>query len=165
MTRTAVLVLATLSTGLSAGVFLLYAHTVMPGLRRTDDRTFVAAFQAIDRAIINPVFLLGAFFGAPVLLGAAALLSLDEPWRDALPWLLAALALHLAVVVITAAVHVPLNDRIKAAGRPDAIDVGAARADFREQRWSRANHVRVVLDLAAFAAACVALLQHGRAGG
>ena len=27
------LVAATITTGLSAGVFLLYAHTVMPGLR------------------------------------------------------------------------------------------------------------------------------------
>jgi uncharacterized membrane protein len=158
MTRDVVLVLATLSTGLSAGVFLLYAHTVMPGLRRTDDRTFVGAFQAIDRAIINPVFLLGSFFGAPLLLAVGAALSLSGPEQDALPWLLAALALHLVVVAITVAVHLPLNDRLKAAGEPDAIDVAATRADFSETRWVRANLVRVALDLAAFAASCVALV-------
>jgi uncharacterized membrane protein len=42
--RSATLVAATLTTGLMAGVFGLYSHTVMPGLRSTGDRTFVAAF-------------------------------------------------------------------------------------------------------------------------
>lgn len=158
MIRDVVLVVATVSTGLSAGVFLLYAHTVMPGLRRTDDRTFVGAFQAMDRAIINPVFLLGSFIGAPVLLAVAALLSLSEQWRPALGWLLAALFLHLVVVAITAAVHLPLNDRLKAAGDPAAIDVAAARAGFAEGRWVRANNIRVALDVAAFVAACLGLL-------
>lgn len=158
MTRDVVLVLATVSTGLSAGVFLLYAHTIMPGLRGTDDRTFVGAFQAIDRAIVNPWFLLGSFFGAPLLLAVAALLSLSGPEQDALPWLLAALVLHLAVVAITVAVHLPLNDRLKAAGDPDTIDVAAARTAFSAARWVRANHVRVALDLAAFAAVCVGLV-------
>ena len=69
--RTALLLAATLTTGLVAGTFALYAHTVMPGLRRTDDRTFVSAFQALDRAIINPWFMAGGFLGALVLTVAA----------------------------------------------------------------------------------------------
>ncbi|HZC99392.1 MAG TPA: hypothetical protein VFA46_04120 [Actinomycetes bacterium] len=53
--RGAALVAATMTTGLVAGVFGLYAHTIMPGLRRTDDRTFVAAFQSIrDRGAPCP---------------------------------------------------------------------------------------------------------------
>jgi len=50
-----VLAAAILTTGLMAGVFGLYTHTIMPGLRHTDDRTFVGAFQSIDRAIIAVV--------------------------------------------------------------------------------------------------------------
>ena len=64
--RTLSLLAATLSTGLGAGVFVLYAHTIMPGLGATDDRTFVAAFQSIDRAILNTWFIGGSFFGALV---------------------------------------------------------------------------------------------------
>jgi uncharacterized membrane protein len=55
--RTVSLLGATLTMGLVAGVFVLYAHTIMPGLKRTDDRTFVTAFQSLDRAIINPWFM------------------------------------------------------------------------------------------------------------
>jgi uncharacterized membrane protein len=52
--------------------FALYADTIMPGLRKTDDRTFVAAFQHIDRAIINPWFMITAFGGALVLTACCA---------------------------------------------------------------------------------------------
>jgi hypothetical protein len=46
--RAAALFAATLSTVSMAGVFAIYANAIMPGLWRVDDRTFVAAFQAID---------------------------------------------------------------------------------------------------------------------
>lgn len=36
------LLAATLSMGLMARAFAIYAHTIMPGLRKTDDRTFRA---------------------------------------------------------------------------------------------------------------------------
>ena len=64
--RTTTLLGATLTMGLVAGVFALFAHTIMPGLHRTDDRTFVTAFQQMDRAIINPWFMIFGFGGALV---------------------------------------------------------------------------------------------------
>ena len=73
--REVALIAATLTTGLMAGVFGLYSNAIMPGLRRTDDRTFVAAFQSIDRAIINPAFM-ATFLGALVLTALTALLHL-----------------------------------------------------------------------------------------
>ena len=128
------LIAATLTAGLMAGVYGIFALAIMPGLRTTDDRTFVAAFQAIDRAIVNPLFMLW-FFGPLLFAGAAALAG-----GDALPLVIAALVLSLVVVVITFAVHLPLNDAIKA----------GARAPFHEARWVAWNIVRAVLSTAAF---------------
>jgi uncharacterized membrane protein len=146
----AVLVAAILAMGPAAGVFGLYAHTIMPGLRRADDRTFVGAFQAIDKAIINPWFM-ASFFGALVLTGLAAALHLSGDRRSALPWIAAAFILYLVAVVITLAVNVPLNDTIKAAGDPDRIgDLAAVRRHFSEARWSAWNLVRTVTSTAAF---------------
>jgi uncharacterized membrane protein len=145
--RTLTLFAATVTVGLTAGVFGLYAHTIMRGLGRTDDRTFVGAFQAIDRAIINPVFLL-TFFGALVLSAVAVGLHLGRP---ALPWIVVAGVLYLAVVVITMAVNVPLNDAIKAVGDPDRIaDLAAVRANFHEARWIAWNLVRTAATTVAF---------------
>ncbi|BCJ41866.1 membrane protein [Actinoplanes ianthinogenes] len=145
----AVLIAATVLTGLATGVFALYSHTLMPAFRQTDDRTFVAAFQAVDRAIINPWFMI-TFLGAPVAIAAAGFLR-----PGVLIW--SAFALYLAVVVITVAVHLPLNDALKAAGDPAVIDVAAVRVAFRERRWLLWNHVRLAASGTAFVLLTVAL--------
>jgi uncharacterized membrane protein len=157
--RVTVLIAATMTTGLTAGVFGLYQHTVMQGLARADDRTFVGAFQAMDRAIINPWFML-SFLGALVLTVAAAILN---PGRTLLPWIVAALVLYLVVVVITMAVNVPANDALKAAGDPSRIaDLAAVRERFDEARWLAWNLVRTLATTVAFGALCWALVARGQ---
>ncbi|WP_250009235.1 DUF1772 domain-containing protein [Actinoplanes sp. M2I2] len=148
-----------MTTGLMAGVFGLYQHTVMTGLGRTDDRTFVGAFQALDRAILNPWFLI-SFVGALLFTAVSAFLN---PGRHLLPWVLAALVLYVVVFAITVSVHVPLNDAIKAAGDPDRIaDLGAVRAAFDEARWTTWNLVRTLATTAAFGCLCWALVARGQ---
>src|SRR5688572_10910113 len=147
---------ATLTMGFAAGAFALYAHTVMPGLKTTDDRTFVAAFQAVDRAIINPWFMLTGFLGALVFTGAATLLHVGH---DPLPWIVVALVAYIVVFAITLAVNVPLNDALKAAG---SADPAGAREAFDEARWAAWNLVRVGLSVGAFVALCWALVVYDR---
>ena len=155
-----VLAAAILTTGLMAGVFGLYTHTIMPGLRHTDDRTFVGAFQSIDRAIMNPWFMM-AFFGALVLTGLAAALHLSGDRRNLLPWIGAAFVLYLIAVVITMAVNVPLNDALRAAGDPARIgDLAQVRQHFNEARWSAWNLVRTVTSTAAFGCLIGAAMMH-----
>ena len=77
--RVTTLIAATMTTGLAAGVFGLYQHTIMRGLARTDDRTFVGAFQAMDRAIMNPWFM-GSFFGAAFIVMVPLVLDNLPAW-------------------------------------------------------------------------------------
>lgn len=157
------LIAATISAGLMAGVFGFYAHTIMPALGRADDRTFVGAFQAIDRAIINPWFI-PVFVGALLLPALAAVLSIGEERRDVLPWAAAAAALYLPGFIATLRVNVPLNNAIKAAGDPDRIgDLAGVRQRFDEPRWVRWNLFRTVGTTAAFACLAWALVEYGRA--
>jgi uncharacterized membrane protein len=151
------LVMATLAMGLMAGVFSLYAHTIMPGLGRTDDRTFVTAFQSIDEAIVNPWFL-PVYLGALVLTGLAAGLRVGDDGGPTLSWIVAAFVLYLATVLITLTINVPLNDAIKAAGHTDQIgDLAAVRKRFDEARWRRWNVVRAVATMAAFVSLALAI--------
>jgi uncharacterized membrane protein len=159
--RVTALIAATMTTGLMAGVFGLYQHTVMVGLGRSDDRTFVGAFQALDRAIINPWFML-SFVGALLLTAVSAFLS---PGRRILPWVLAALILFALVFAITVVVNVPMNDALKAAGTPDQIpDLAAVREAFNEARWTAWNLVRTIATTAAFGCLCWALVVRGKLG-
>jgi uncharacterized membrane protein len=160
----ATLIAATMTMGLMAGVFGVWAHAIMPGLGRTDDRTFVTAFQSMDRAILNPLFLI-TFMGALLLTGAAALVQLLGDRDSAFVWIVVALVLYLAVVIITMGVNVPLNDELKAAGNPDRIaDLAAVRERFDAARWEAWNVVRAVASTAAFGCLMWALVLYGRSG-
>ena len=158
--RLVTLLAATVSMGLMAGVFGIYANAVMPGLRRVDDATFVRAFAALDRAIVNPRFLVVGFLGAPLLTGLALVAHLADDARPPVPWLMAALALYLAVFAVTVAVNVPRNNALKAAD-PATADVAGVRAAFNERLWARWNVVRAVLTTTAFALLAYALVKAG----
>lgn len=160
--RTVVLLLATVSMGLVAGVFDTFRHAVMPGLARADDHTFVGAFQQIDRSIVNPWFMVSEFLGALVLTGVAGVLQLG---RAPFWWIAAAFVLYLAAVVITIGVNVPLNDALKAAGDPATLpDLAGVRARFDEARWRRFNAFRVVASIIPAGLLAWALVVQGQAG-
>jgi uncharacterized membrane protein len=158
--RSLALLSATISMGVAAGAFALYAHTIMPGLATTDDRTFVAAFSAMDESIMNPWFMVGTFFGALLL---TAFAGLTHRRRATARWIAIAFVLYLITVIITSVVHVPLNDAIAAAGLPsDAAQLATVRAQFGETGWRAWNQVRVVASMAAFGCLAWALVVHGR---
>lgn len=160
--RTGTLISATMAMGIAAGVFQLYSYAIMPGLGRTDDRTFVGAFQQIDRAIINPWWML-SFFGALILTAAAAGFHFGVDERSILLWIGAAFILYLAVVIVTLVINVPLNDAIKAAGDPDGINLATVRDHFHEARWVAWNLFRALATGVAFSCLIWALALHGRA--
>jgi len=137
-----VIVLAVLANGLQAGTYYTWATGVMPGLARTDDRTFVNAMQQMNVAIVNPVFL-ASFLGAPVL----AVLAVIVTDGDARPWAIGAAVGAVATVVITFAGNIPLNNALAAPGG-DIADIGSARRAF-ESRWVQLNAVRALTSTAA----------------
>lgn len=156
MIDTVVLVAATVVTGLLAGFFYAFAHTAMPGLARRDDATYVGAFQGIDRAVYNPWFM-STFMGTPLLVVTALVLHLDEDTAT-LVLLVAALLLAVGTVVVTAAVHLPLNREIQEVDAEG--DASAARARF-EERWVRWNVARTATSVGAFVLVAVALARAG----
>ncbi|GAA3151880.1 DUF1772 domain-containing protein [Planomonospora alba] len=144
---TVALVAATIATGLMAGLFYAYAVSVMPGLGRSGDRTLVEAMQRINVAILNGWFA-AAFAGAAVLTAVSGLLHLGRP---ELPWIAAAFVAYGAVLAVTFAVNLPLNNALDAAGDPGLIADPAAVREAFEARWVRWNAVRAVANTVAFA--------------
>lgn len=155
------LMAATITMGIGAGVYLLYLSAIMPGLGKTDDRTFVGAFQQIDTAIVGP-FLLVFFIGPLVFSALAAAFHLGDGERSGLVLIASAIVLQAVMAGATLRVNVPLNDGIKAAGDPgDIQDFAAVREQFNEERWVRWNTVRAVAATSAFACLAGALVIYG----
>lgn len=148
--RAPLLMAATVATGWMAGMFFAFSYSVMPGLARVDDRTFVVAMQHINDATNESAIFGLTFSVAAILVGAAAVVHHRLGLRTATWWILAALALYLVAVGITAAVHIPLNEALDAAETPGQ----AARAAF-EVPWNSAHLARTISG--ALALACLSL--------
>jgi uncharacterized membrane protein len=144
-----------------AGLLFCFAHSVMPGLGSLDDRCFLTAFQRIDTAISNPWMML-TFLGSPVLTLATLLLHLPGG-SPVVPWLVVALVLVVATVLITGAIHLPLNAAIQDAA-PALLDVVDLRSRF-EDRWVRWNVVRAATSTGSLCALSWTLFVAGRSVG
>lgn len=148
------------ATGLMAGFFYAWAVSVMLGLAKTDDRTFVLSMQRINEAVQNAAFL-PVFFGAFVLPAVAAMLHRRLGLRDATRWIVAAVALYGVALAVTFGINIPLNDQLDRAGDPDLItNLAAVRNDF-EGPWVAWNVVRALLSTAALGCLGRALVLHG----
>lgn len=138
------------------GVLALYSHTIMPALRKSDDTTFVRAFQAVDRQITNPIFML-QFFVPLFLLGTAAFYAQKHHLIEA-KYLWAAAVCYFLAVAITVAVNVPLNDGIKKVTDTTSPEsLANARAQFQEAKWTLFNHIRTVFTILSTAFTSAAL--------
>jgi uncharacterized membrane protein len=146
------LLAAAITAGLAAGLLYAFAVAVMPGLAGVQDAAFVSVMQSINRRIINPWFLL-TFLGAPLLAMATVisryLTGGPGPWWP----LLTAAALALLSVLITAALNIPLNTALDAAG---SIDPASVREAF-ESRWVSWNIARAIVSTLAFGFLVLAL--------
>jgi uncharacterized membrane protein len=162
--RTLTLAGATLTTGLIAGVFYAYAVSVNLGLAAQPDAGYVAAMQAINERIQNPLFFL-SFFGAVLFLLAALAAHSPRP-RSSRFWLIAlASALYIGGgFLLTVFVNVPLNEALaRVALEAFPGELARARAAY-EGPWVFWNGVRTVFSFVAFLAlicACLLRKDHG----
>jgi uncharacterized membrane protein len=154
---------AVLAMGLVAGLYFFSAIAVMPALTAADDRTLVDAMQQMIDKIENPAFFL-VFLGAPALATAALVQARRSGQAKIAGWIVAGLALYTVMVVITFAVHIPLNDDLEQAGDPARIEnISQVRDDFVTP-WVAWDIVRTLVTTAAFGALTWALILRGRMG-
>lgn len=141
--------------GLMAGLFLAFSVAVMPGLRRLPPSSGLAAMQAINRAILNPVFLV-VFMGTTVVAAALAVTALWT-WDDgggALR-LIGGLTYVIGGFVLTAAYHVPRNEAIDQLDPTD--EASAAKWATYLAEWVPWNHVRALASLVALVLLVIAI--------
>lgn len=152
-----VLLAATIGCGLMAGLFFAFSVSVMHALRRLPPAHGMAAMQAINAAILNPVFL-PVFVGTFVLCLVVLIASLARWSEPGAIYATVGAALYLAgAFLVTVAINVPMNNALAAAvpGGPDSERLWASY----QSGWTAWNHVRTVASLAATVALTIALLR------
>jgi uncharacterized membrane protein len=156
-----ILLLATLLTAILAGLFYAWSCSVMPGLARLTDTQYLHALQAMNRAILNPVFFL-SFLGSSLLLPLCAWQQSRSLGTAGAALVIVAAIVHwIGMMGVTVFGNIPINNLL------DTTDLGTANASeltrLREAfqgTWVRLNNVRT----AAAILALVLLLIHGLRG-
>ncbi|MFG2713503.1 DUF1772 domain-containing protein [Streptomyces goshikiensis] len=159
---TAFLLVTTVLVGLMAGLFFAFDVSVMPGLAKADDRSYVTAMQNFNAAIDGNALFGTAFVVALLTAVASAAVEFRGGRRQVAAWVGAAAVAYLVVLVITFAVNIPLNNDLADAG--DAAKLtDFAIVDTFKGTWVTTNIVRTLLCTAALTALARALVLYGRA--
>ena len=160
-TNTIILIIATLSSGLMAGLFYAWSISVTPGLAKMNDENYLQAFQSMNRAIQNPAFFI-FFFGLVVLLPLLSYLHYQSP-ADAKFWyIISATVFYLiGIMAVTIFGNVPMNNTLEAlqieSMEPDKM------ASFRlgfESKWNKLNMIRTICSSLSFVLLILACLQN-----
>ena len=141
--KTLVLLLSTVSTALISGLFYAYSCSVIPGLSRLSDISFLQAMQSINRAILNPLFFV-SFLGTLVLLPITVWFFKEQSLVFYL--LLAAALLYFGgVFLITMLGNVPLNNLLDTADLNKLDTAGLANLRNRfETSWNFFHRIRTI---------------------
>jgi uncharacterized membrane protein len=144
--------LAALGSGLMAGVFFAFSAFVMRALAQLAPPHGMAAMQAINVAVLNPVFL-GTFIGTALL--SAVLLAVWVADRGPTGLLAGALLYLVGTFLVTILFNVPRNEAI-AKLDPTSPEAAPSWSAYLST-WTGWNHVRTASALAAAAAFTVSL--------
>jgi uncharacterized membrane protein len=160
--KSIIMIGAVVLTGLSAGFFYAWSVSVIPGINKITDIAYLQTMQSINRAIINPAFIL-IFFGSIVLLSISSIYQLhNNKWVFGL-MLFSSISYLFGTVGVTGLGNVPLNNQL------DALRIAETgiekMADFRkfyELNWNRLHIVRTVFATLSFVLSVVGLFIHSR---
>ena len=145
------LLISTFLTGLTAGLCFTWANAVTPGIGKLDDLGFLQAFQQMNRAILNPLFIV--VFMGPAIVHIANIFLFKNATPMVFWMVLIAAILYLAgLVLVTVFGNVPLNELL------DKVDLLSASPkelktlrDQFEVRWNQFHLVRTITTSLSFA--------------
>jgi len=155
------MVVATLMLAIIAGLMYAYACSVNPGLRKLKDIEYVHAMQSINRAILNPWFLV-CFIGTILMQGISGWLVYRSAGTNQVFVLvcLSSLIYFSGVFMLTGAGNVPLNDALVKIQTntltPDALR--QARAAF-EIPWNKFHLIRTIASVVSLLLMLIALIR------
>ena len=152
-----VLILSILFTGLTAGLCFTWFNAVTPGIGRLDNLSFLKAFQAMNRAIINSQFMI-IFMGPTILLFVNAVLFRTNNTTFWL-FLIAAIIFFIGIGLLTVFGNVPLNEMLDNSNLESLskLELQTLRNKF-ENPWNRWHTLRTASSITSFSLLIVGTL-------
>jgi uncharacterized membrane protein len=159
--NTILLILTTLFSGLMAGLFYSWSISVTPGLAKIGDENYLKAFQSMNRAIINPVFLI-VFMGLVIMLLMLTYLYYNSPAPSQSWFIISAMVIYLlGVMAVTIFGNIPMNNTLEVL-QIETINheqMTSFRLGF-ESKWNKLNMIRTISSSFSFTFLILASLQN-----
>ncbi len=147
-----ILLITTLLTGLSAGLFYAWQVSVIPGTRKLSDLVYLESMQSMNREILNPWFFI-IFFGPMVMMIISSLGLFKIDHDQGFIWVFVATIIYIVGLLgITGFGNVPMNNTL------DAINLSKLTLEqLRETRlayetkWNQYHLIRTAFSVISFA--------------
>ena len=155
-----ILLIATLTTGLMAGLFYAWSFSVTTGLLKLSDTSYIEAMQSLNKAILNPAFFL-IFWGSILSLILVTILHYEQPLSSIFWHLLIATVVYLiGSIAVTIVGNVPLNNSLEKFQLISSSleEIKLQRAAF-ESRWNTLNMIRTISSSLAFIVLIIACFK------
>ncbi|MBL4583819.1 MAG: DUF1772 domain-containing protein [Pseudomonadales bacterium] len=141
------LVIATVGSGLVAGLFFIFSNCVMFALNEQPPKQAVLVMQSINEIILNRYFFV-LFMGMPIL--CIAIFWVGSISNNLLPYgysMMAAIIYIIGSFGITMRKNVPMNNQLKTIDVDDLSSLLYWQTYF--VTWNRWNHIRFLSSLVA----------------
>ena len=155
-----ILLIATLTTGLMAGLFYAWSFSVTTGLSKLSDTNYIEAMQSLNKAILNPAFFL-IFWGSILSLMLATILHYEQPLSSIFWLLLIATVVYLiGSIAVTFSGNIPLNNSLEIfkLNSSSVEEIKLQRTAF-ESRWNKLNMIRTISSSLAFIVLIIACFK------
>lgn len=133
-----------LLTGAIFGFFYAWVCSTMWGLDEADPRTAIAAMQAMNASVRNPVFF-PAFFLTPVVAAAAAYAAHRAGMTKPAVFFMASAILYVVGAFLpTVLVNVPMNEALALVAIPESTTEAGAIWQEYSAPWQFWNQLRTI---------------------
>lgn len=148
--------LAVITTSIVAGTVFAYANSVMPGLRKSDNCTFVLSVRHLNSSVDNPTFLI--ISNAALLTQIGFLISVIYLKHfDKILLVSIAVICYVATLLITFIGNLPLNKAIITANLPESETGWKPLRERFEFRWTLLNRLRTLTCILSVSSLIIAL--------
>ena len=146
-----IIIVAIISSGVMSGIFFTWTNAVKPGIGTLNNISYLRAFKAMNKAILNPLFYI--IFILPVLtITISAYINYGSPNFYVFKLLLTSTLIYFfGVFILTINGNVPINELLENTDlqKISETELSSLRENI-ENKWNNFNLIRTVSSFISF---------------
>ena len=159
--KNTIIILAIISTGIMSGIFFTWTNAVKPGIGALNNISYLTAFKAMNKAILNPMFYIT--FILPVLtIPISACMNYSSPNFYVFKLLLACTLIYLfGVFMVTINGNIPINELLENTDLQKITETElSSLRDNIENKWNNLNLIRTISSFISFLLLIICLFNY-----